>query len=64
VRVSPNGAIEPVSRSVPATIVVAPSGLDWTDAGIGAGMALGLVLVAGGSLLVTRRHRAPTAPAH
>jgi hypothetical protein len=64
IRVGATGAIEPLGRSVPATIVVAPSGLDWTDAGIGAGMALGLMLLCGGLLLVTRRHRQPTAPAH
>jgi hypothetical protein len=28
---------------------------DWNDAGIGAGAALGLALIAGGGVLVTRR---------
>jgi hypothetical protein len=28
---------------------------DWNDAGIGAGVALGLALIAGGGVLVTRR---------
>jgi hypothetical protein len=63
-RINAEGAIEPLGNSAPPTIVVAPSGLDWTDAGIGAGMALGLMLLGGGLLLVTRRHREPTAPAH
>jgi hypothetical protein len=31
------------------------SSFDWNDAGIGAGLALGLVLMAGGGVLVTRR---------
>lgn len=39
------------------TIQVAqrPGGFDWGDAGIGAGSALVLVLLAGGATLVTRR---------
>lgn len=32
-----------------------PGGFDWGDAGIGAGSALVLVLLAGGATLVTRR---------
>jgi hypothetical protein len=64
VRVNVDGSIETLSRSAPATIVVAPGGLDWTDVGIGAGMALGLMLVGGGVLLVSRRYREPAAPAH
>jgi zona occludens toxin (predicted ATPase) len=31
------------------------TGFDWTDAGVGAGAALGLVLLASGGVLVTRR---------
>jgi hypothetical protein len=31
------------------------TGFDWTDAGIGAGVVFGLVLLAGGGALVTRR---------
>jgi hypothetical protein len=31
------------------------SAIDWSDAGIGAGSALGLVLLAGGAVLITRR---------
>jgi hypothetical protein len=37
------------------------SGFEWGDAAIGAGSALGLVLVvAGGGAVITRRHRAAT----
>ena len=46
--------------ATPATILVSPNGFDWTDAGIGAGMALGLILLGSGMLLVARRHRRPT----
>jgi hypothetical protein len=31
------------------------TGFDWTDAGVGAGVAFGLVLLASGGVLVTRR---------
>jgi hypothetical protein len=31
------------------------TGFDWTDAGVGAGAAFGLLLLAGGSVLVSRR---------
>jgi hypothetical protein len=38
---------------------VADGGIDWMDAGIGAGALFGLVLVAaGGSLLVVHRRQA------
>jgi hypothetical protein len=47
--------------ATPAHIVVSPTGFDWTDAGIGAGMAFGLILLGSGMLLVARRHRKPTA---
>jgi hypothetical protein len=76
VRVSPVGSVEPVAlpddragvrgpgaapEPTPAHIVLSPGGFDWTDAGIGAGMALGLILLGSGMLLVARRHRRPTA---
>ena len=76
VRVSPVTPVEPVvlpddragvrgpgaaPDATPATILVSPNGFDWTDAGIGAGMALGLILLGSGMLLVARRHRRPTA---
>jgi hypothetical protein len=42
----------------PTRIVVAQAaGFDWGDAGIGAGGALGVVLLAGGSALVLKRNR-------
>ena len=34
---------------------VVAAGFDWNDAGIGAGLALGVVLLAGGAVLATRR---------
>jgi hypothetical protein len=49
-----------VTTTPPATIVVHPTGFDWTDAGIGAGAMAGLTLVAAGGLAATatRRRRA------
>ena len=47
----------------PLQIVIRPGGFDWTDAGIGAVFALGLVLLAGGAALVARRHRQTSAAA-
>jgi hypothetical protein len=76
VRVSPVSPAEPVvlpddragtrgpgaaPAETPAHIVISPTGFDWTDAGIGAGMAFGLILLGSGMLLVARRHRKPTA---
>ena len=46
--------------SEPAPVrVVAPDGFSWVDAGIGAGAALGVVLVAGGAGRAVRRHSLP-----
>jgi hypothetical protein len=42
----------PAEKTVGAT---SSSSFDWSDAGIGAGVALGLALIAGGGGLVTRR---------
>ena len=47
----------------PLQIVIRPGAFDWTDAGIGAVFALGLVLLAGGAALVARRHRQTSAAA-
>ena len=47
-------------RRLPPTSSSRPR-FDWTDAGIGAGMAFGLILLGSGMLLVARRHRKPTA---
>jgi hypothetical protein len=41
-------------RSVGQPEIVAAPGFNWGDAGIGAGLALALVLLAGGGALVTR----------
>jgi hypothetical protein len=48
----------PGAAPVPVTITVDGDGFDWGDAGIGAGMALGLVLLASG-LLLYRHRRGP-----
>jgi hypothetical protein len=57
---APNGAVTHVT----APVVAAPessSGFEWDDAAIGAGSALGLVLVlAGGAVAVGRRQRPAT----
>jgi hypothetical protein len=42
----------PAGASASGTV---SAGFDWTDAGIGAGAVFGLVLLAGGGALVTRR---------
>jgi hypothetical protein len=53
----------PVSPPTTVVKVVFPSGFDWADAGIGAGVAsLTLALVAGLTILVTRRSRRTIAP--
>ncbi|MGH3020976.1 MAG: hypothetical protein ACRDNR_12600 [Gaiellaceae bacterium] len=41
----------------PTQVVIASDRFDWGDAGIGAAVAFGLVLLAGGASLVGRRHR-------
>ena len=58
VRPAPAYNSKPVSA--PQTLVrpeEEPRGFDWTDAGVGAGFAFGLVLLASGMALVARRHR-------
>ena len=49
---------------LPSPVVEVPGGLDWADAGIGAGIAFGGILLLGGALLVvrrsTQRHRLAT----
>jgi hypothetical protein len=40
---------------LPSPVVEVPGGLDWADAGIGAGIAFGGILLLGGALLVVRR---------
>ena len=62
----PAATVEPVAPSTePGSVQVAPvlaspvvevrGGLDWADAGIGAGIAFGGILLLGGALLVVRR---------
>ena len=63
----PGATVEPVAASAgqPGGVQVAPvlsspvvevrGGLDWADAGIGAGIAFGGILLLGGALLVVRR---------
>jgi hypothetical protein len=46
------------SKQAPVTIAVA-DGFSWVDAGIGAGAALGVVLVAGGAGRAVRKHSLP-----
>lgn len=53
---APDVLVVSVPETVPKT--VPESGIDWTGVGIGAGGAIGLVLVSlGGALLVARRRR-------
>ena len=48
------GGVE-VAPSPSGPVVEALDGFDWTDAGLGAGIALGGVLLLGGALVVFRR---------
>ena len=54
-----NVRVEP--RSVGSPELVASPGFDWSDAGIGAGLALLLVALGGGALLATRNLKPQTA---
>jgi hypothetical protein len=58
--VQPSGAQDTPALNIPA--IEGQGGLDWADAGIGAGIALGSILLLGGALLVVRgqRHRLAT----
>jgi len=53
-----NVRLEPRSVSTPQ---VASTGFDWGDAGIGAGILLGLVLVGGAAFYATRQVGKPQA---
>ena len=44
-----------VAPVLSSPVVEVPGGLDWADAGIGAGIAFGGILLLGGALLVVRR---------
>jgi hypothetical protein len=54
----PQGNIGPAKSNLPTgktSTTTISTGFDWSDAGIGAGSAVGLFLLAGGGVLVTRR---------
>ena len=57
---SPDVVVVGGGRQRPAP-VASDSGIDWTDAGIGAGAIGGLVLLAGGGALVAQRRHATAA---
>jgi hypothetical protein len=50
-----NGPAKPNPSTGKTSTTTVSTGFDWSDAGIGAGSALGLFLLAGGGALVTRR---------
>ena len=55
---APDGAVTRVDPPALKVVPVASGGFHWDDAAIGAGGALGLVLIlAGGTAAITRRHR-------
>jgi hypothetical protein len=43
----------------PQTVIVASSGFDWQDAGVGFGTAAGIALLAAGTVLSARKLREP-----
>lgn len=57
---SEGGVNSAVSTAAPPRVVsVAAQGFDWGAAGIGAGVAIGLVLLASGTVAVVRQTRRP-----
>jgi hypothetical protein len=50
-----NGPAKPNLSTGRTSTATVSTGLDWSDAGIGAGSAIGLFLLAGGGVLITRR---------
>ena len=50
-----NGPAKPNLSTVKTSTTTVSTGFDWSEAGIGAGSAVGLFLLAGGGVLVTRR---------
>lgn len=48
---------EPAARIVTVDVGPAPSGLDWTAVGLGAGGGVALIALTAGGLLITRRSR-------
>ena len=56
--VHPQGSNSPAKLNLSigkTSTTTVSTGFDWSDAGIGAGSAVGLLLLAGGGALVTRR---------
>jgi len=52
------GAIQQRSIPAPRIVEISPGGFDWGDAGVGAGGALGLVLIVTGTGAALARRRA------
>jgi hypothetical protein len=52
------GAIQQRSIPAPRIVEISPGGFDWGDAGVGAGGALGLVLIVTGTGVALVRRRA------
>lgn len=48
-------------RDTPSVTIVEPSGFDWGDAGVGAAGAFGLMVLAGGVVIVSRPSNRGTA---
>jgi hypothetical protein len=53
--------LEPTVGVEPVQVASKADGFDWSDAGVGAGLAFGLMLLAAGATLGTRHHRSATA---
>jgi hypothetical protein len=49
------GKLDLPTAATVSTVSTVSTGFDWNDAGVGAGVAFGLVLLATGGVLVTRR---------
>jgi hypothetical protein len=60
---APNCAAEQLGTGAPSTVsttqLVSSPGFDWGDAGIGAGVAIGFVLLGGAGLAMTHRAGEP-----